>query len=342
MKELTIKTKQPYRYVVESSFAGLNEEILSVYGGGRLFVVYDKNTKKFFAKEIRDELCDFELSEIVVPAGEECKSFNVYKKLIDELALRGADRNDMIIAVGGGAVSDLTGFVAATFMRGIKFAIVSTTILSAVDASVGGKTAINTGYGKNLAGAFHSPALVYVNTDCFDSLPPREKESGAGEIVKYAFLDKSFNLSALKDDTEELVYRCADIKRAVVEKDEFELKKRSGRKLLNLGHTIGHALEASKGFTLSHGLCVAYGIMKIIDLSADFYSLSPEVVSKMKGLLNAYAFNFDSGVDMRDVKSRILFDKKVSGDKISMILLKDIGEPKVENIRISDMWRILK
>ena len=248
----------------------------------------------------------------------------------------------MIIAVGGGAVSDLTGFVAATFMRGIKFAIVSTTILSAVDASIGGKTAINTGLGKNLAGAFHSPALVYVNTDCFDSLPPREKESGAGEIVKYAFLDKSFNLSALKDDTEELVYRCADIKRAVVEKDEFELKKRSGRKLLNLGHTIGHALEASKGFTLSHGLCVAYGIMKIIDLSADFYSLSPEVVSKMKGLLNAYAFNFDSGVDMRDVKSRILFDKKVSGDKISMILLKDIGEPKVENIRISDMWRILK
>lgn len=342
MKELTIKTKQPYKYVVESSFAGLNEEILSVYGGGRLFVVYDKNTKKLFAKEIRDELCDFELSEIVVPAGEECKSFNVYKKLIDELALRGADRNDMIIAVGGGAVSDLTGFIAATFMRGIKFAIVSTTILSAVDASIGGKTAINTGYGKNLAGAFHSPALVYVNVDCFDSLPPREKESGAGEIVKYAFLDKSFNLSALKDDTEELVYRCADIKRAVVEKDEFELKKRSGRKLLNLGHTIGHALEASKDFTLSHGLCVAYGIMKIIDLSADFYSLSPEVVSKMKGLLNAYAFNFDFDVDMRDVKSRILFDKKVSGDKISMILLKDIGEPKVENIRISDMWRILK
>ena len=205
MKELTIKTKQPYRYVVESSFAGLNEEILSVYGGGRLFVVYDKNTKKLFAKEIRDELCDFELSEIVVPAGEECKSFNVYKKLIDELALRGADRNDMIIAVGGGAVSDLTGFVAATFMRGIKFAIVSTTILSAVDASIGGKTAINTGLGKNLAGAFHSPALVYVNTACFDSLPPREKESGAGEIVKYAFLDKSFNLSALKDDTEELI-----------------------------------------------------------------------------------------------------------------------------------------
>ena len=342
MKELTIKTKQPCRYVVESSFAGLNEEILSVYGGGRLFVVYDKNTKKLFAKELRDELCDFELSEIVVPAGEECKSFNVYKKLIDELALRGADRDDMIIAVGGGAVSDLTGFAAATFMRGIKFAIVSTTILSAVDASIGGKTAINTGYGKNLAGAFHSPVLVYVNTDCFDSLPFRERESGKGEIVKYAFLDKSFNLSELKDDMEGLVYKCADIKRAIVEKDEFELKKKGGRKLLNLGHTIGHALEASKGYELSHGLCVAYGIMRIIDLSADVYSLSPEVVGRMKGLLNTYSFNFDFEVDMRDVKSRILFDKKVSGDKISMILLKDIGEPKIENIRISDMWRILK
>lgn len=342
MSEITIKTKKQYRYVVEDSFVGLTEEIARVYKGCKLYVVYDKNTAKLFKSELRDELCGYEIYEYVVPIGEQCKSFSTYKRLIDRLLLDGMTRNDMLVAVGGGAVSDLVGFLAATYMRGVSYSIISTTLLSAVDASIGGKTAIDSAYGKNITGAFHAPSLVYVNTACFESLPVREKESGMGEIAKYALLSCELTDEILKGDISDLCLKCADIKRAVVEKDEFERKAKGGRKILNLGHTIGHALEASCGYSLSHGFCVAYGLNRIIDLSVDFYGLNSETKDRMKSKLNVYPFDFNVRADIRDIKSGILFDKKTSGDKISFILLKDVGCPSVENISIADMWRILK
>ncbi len=342
MRETVIKTKKPYRYVLSDTFAGLSEELSAVAGSDRLFVVYDKNTKKLFAKEIRDELCDFSICEITVPEGEKCKNFSVYKKLIDKLTLGGADRASAILVVGGGSVSDLAGFAAATFMRGIPYMVCPTTILSAIDASVGGKTGVDTLYGKNLVGAFYPPKLVYVNSACFGTLPQREIESGMGEAVKYAFLDKSVSAEDIKGDIENLVIKCVEIKNKIVQKDEFEKRPLSGRKLLNLGHTVGHALEAQKNYELSHGLCVAYGIKRIIDLSADFYGLSPQVVDEMKSLLKVYPFDFSFDVDLRDVKSRMLFDKKTDGDKISLILLKGVGEPKIEKVSIAKIWKIIK
>lgn len=344
MRETVIKTKKPYRYVLSDTFAGLSEELSGVIKSERIFVVYDKNTKKLFAKEIRDELCDFSICEITVPEGEKCKNFSVYKRLIDKLSFSGADRNSAILAVGGGAVSDLAGFAAATFMRGIPYIVCPTTILSAIDASVGGKTGVDTLYGKNLVGAFYSPKLVYVNSACFDFLPQREIESGMGEAVKYAFLDKSVSAEDLTGDMENLVFLCVEIKNKIVKKDEFEKRPLSGRKLLNLGHTIGHALEAESGYKLSHGLCVAYGIKRIIDLSADFYGLDLNVTGEMKSLLNVYPFDFsfEKDVDFRDVKSRMIFDKKIDGDKISMILLKGVGAPKIEKVPLAKVWKTIK
>lgn len=342
MRETVIKTHKPYKYVTCDSFAGLAEELISVVKSDRLFVVYDKNTKKLFAKELRDELCDFSVCEIVVSEGEKCKNFGCYKRLAEKLAENGADRTSALLAVGGGAVSDLVGFVAATFMRGITYCVCPTTILSAIDASVGGKTAIDLGFGKNLVGAFYSPALVYANVSCFDFLPEREVESGMGEAVKYAFIDKRVSAEDIAGDMENLVMKCVEIKNEIVKKDEFETKPRGGRTTLNLGHTIGHALEASSGYSLSHGLCVAYGIKRIIDLSADFYGLSNEKIEEMNALLNVYPFNFSFDADMRDVKSRMLFDKKVSGSDIRIVLLKGVGEPAVEKVPISKVWKLLK
>ena len=342
MREIVIKTKKPYRYVLSDTFAGLSEELSGVVKNDRLFIVYDKNTKKLFAKEIRDELCDFSICEITVPEGEKCKKFSVYKKLIEKLTLGGADRTSAILAVGGGAVSDLAGFAAASFMRGIPYMICPTTILSAIDASVGGKTGVDTPYGKNLVGAFYPPRLVYVNSACFGSLPQREIESGMGEAVKYAFLDKSVSAEDIRGDIENLVIKCVEIKNKIVEKDEFEKRPLSGRKLLNLGHTIGHALEAQKNYELSHGLCVAYGIKRIIDLSADFYGLDSQTVDEMKSLLEVYPFDFSFDADLRDVKSRMFFDKKADGDKISMILLKGVGVAKIEKVPLAKIWKIIK
>ena len=239
-------------------------------------------------------------------------------------------------------MSDLVGFVAATFMRGITYCVCPTTILSAIDASVGGKTAVDLSFGKNLVGAFYSPALVYVNVSCFDFLPAREVESGMGEAVKYAFIDKCVSAEDIAGDMENLVMKCVEIKNEIVKKDEFETKPRGGRTVLNLGHTIGHALEASSGYSLSHGLCVAYGIKRIIDLSADFYGLSNEKIEEMNALLNVYPFDFSFATDMRDVKSRMLFDKKVTGSDVMLVLLKGVGEPAVEKAPISKVWKLLK
>ena len=239
-------------------------------------------------------------------------------------------------------MSDLVGFVAATFMRGITYCVCPTTILSAIDASVGGKTAVDLSFGKNLVGAFYSPSLVYVNVSCFDFLPAREVESGMGEAVKYAFIDKRVSAEDIAGDMENLVMKCVEIKNEIVKKDEFETKPRGGRTVLNLGHTIGHALEASSGYSLSHGLCVAYGIKRIIDLSADFYGLSNEKIEEMNALLNIYPFDFSFATDMRDVKSRMLFDKKVMGSDVMLVLLKGVGEPAVEKAPISKVWKLLK
>ena len=342
MKETVIKTHKPYKYITCDSFAGLAEELFAVVKSDRLFVVYDKNTKKLFAEELREELCDFSVCEIVVPEGEKSKNFGCYKRLAEKLAENGADRTSALLAVGGGAVSDLVGFVAATFMRGITYCVCPTTILSAIDASVGGKTAVDLSFGKNLVGAFYSPSLVYVNVSCFDFLPAREVESGMGEAVKYAFIDKRVSAEDIAGDMENLVMKCVEIKNEIVKKDEFETKPRGGRTVLNLGHTIGHALEASSGYSLSHGLCVAYGIKRIIDLSADFYGLSNEKIEEMNALLNVYPFDFSFAADMRDVKSRMLFDKKVTGSDVMLVLLKGVGEPVVEKAPISKVWKLLK
>lgn len=342
MRETVIRTHKPYKYITCDSFAGLAEELFAVVKSDRLFVVYDKNTKKLFAKELREELCDFSVCEIVVPEGEKCKNFGYYKRLAEKLAENGADRTSALLAVGGGAVSDLVGFVAATFMRGITYCVCPTTILSAIDASVGGKTAVDLSFGKNLVGAFYSPALVYANVSCFDFLPAREVESGMGEAVKYAFIDKRVSAEDIAGDMENLVMKCVEIKNEIVKKDEFETKPRGGRTVLNLGHTIGHALEASSGYSLSHGLCVAYGIKRIIDLSADFYGLSNEKIEEMNALLNVYPFDFSFAADMRDVKSRMLFDKKVTGSDVMLVLLKGVGEPAVEKAPISKVWKFLK
>ena len=171
----------------------------------------------------------------------------------------------------------------------------------------------------------------------------REVESGMGEAVKYAFLDKSFSAEDLTGDIENLVFKCVEIKNKIVQKDEFEKRPLSGRKLLNLGHTVGHALEAEKNYELSHGLCVAYGIKRIIDLSADFYGFGEEKRREMKDLLRSFPFDFDVGeIDYKSLRNRILSDKKIEGDYIKFVLIKDIGDVRVERLPLTAVWKYVR
>lgn len=327
MRTISVKAqKNEYLVVIENDFSNLSNRIGEIFSG-KIAVVYDQNTHALFSKEINKQLENFKSCEIVFPAGEESKSLQSFEKLLCFLAENKFTRADAILAVGGGVIGDLCGFVASSYMRGIKYMSCPTTLLSCVDSSIGGKTAVNLPQGKNLVGAFYAPSLVYVSLSSFDSLPKREIECGMGEIVKYAFLDCSITCEDIKKgDREEIVVKSLEIKKKVVETDEFD---RGERAKLNLGHTVGHAVESLSAYAYSHGLCVAKGIAKIIDVSQKYYGFSDEKKGEMLALLNCYPFDLDIEFSSERILEKITIDKKAETDAISLVLIKDIANVEV-------------
>lgn len=326
MRVINVNASRPYQVVIQNDFSGLKQKISEVFSG-KLAVVYDANTRILFSKQIKDALLGYELVEITFPHGENTKSLQSFGELLSFLAQNGFTRKDGILAVGGGVVGDLCGFVASSYMRGITYISCPTTLLSMVDSSVGGKTAVNLPQGKNLVGAFYQPSLVYVATSSLQSLPQREIECGMGEVVKYAFLDSSLTKDDIeKSDYEEIIYKCLQIKRKFVEEDEFD---RGERAKLNLGHTVGHAIESLDNFEHSHGLCVFNGISRIIDLSVDFYGYNEEKRQKFLSLLNAYPYTRISPKTSEELIEKIKIDKKAESDLINLVLIKEIGKTEI-------------
>lgn len=326
MRLISVNTSRGYEVVIEKDFSELKRRMTRVFGG-RLAVVYDTNTHALFSDEIKNALSGVELCEMVFPSGENTKSLENFGKLLSFLAENGFTRKDGILAVGGGVIGDLCGFVASSYMRGITYISCPTTLLSMVDSSVGGKTAVNLPQGKNLVGAFYQPSLVYVATSTLKSLPQREIECGMGEVVKYAFLDNSLTLGDISErNYDDIIYKCLQIKKKFVEEDEFDKGERAK---LNLGHTIGHALESLESFAYSHGLCVFNGIRYIIDLSVDFYGYNEEKRQEFLSLLNAYPYSEKLTATPNDLIEKIKIDKKAESDLINLVLIKEIGKTEV-------------
>ena len=339
MKILSVKAqKREYEIVIEKDFSMLGEKVTEVFHG-KLLVVYDQNTHPLFSSDIKNQLKDFELLEIVLPAGEDTKNIQNYIKLLSFLAEKGFTRGDGILAVGGGVIGDLCGFVASTYMRGITYLSCPTTLLSCVDSSVGGKTAVNLPEGKNLVGAFYAPSLVYVSLDSLNSLPQREIECGLGEVVKYAFLDKAVTAEDInKGISEELILKCLEIKKRFVENDEFD---RGERAKLNLGHTVGHAVESLSSYAFSHGLCVAKGIDKIIDISCKYYGYGEDKREQFKGLLGCVDFDLSISYSKEELLSKIKIDKKAESGAVSLILIKEIGKTEVVKMPLENLRELI-
>lgn len=228
---------------------------------GEAYVITDSNVDRLWGEAL------FERPKLVVKAGEGSKSLEVYGQALDWLASRGAKRSSLIVAFGGGVVGDLAGFVASTYMRGVRLVQIPTTLLAMVDSSVGGKTGIDLPQGKNLVGAFYPPELVSLCMECLSTLPTRQFNNGAAEVWKYgAILDwplfeklEERPLAPGDDRLEGIVMRCIELKAQVVEQDEFETT--GLRAILNFGHTVGHALEKLSGYTKLHGEAVAIGMV---------------------------------------------------------------------------------
>lgn len=331
MTTISIPASVPYRMQIGHGILNTLGQQLHALGGIRtVCLVSDTTVWSHFGEGVQRTLtgAGFTVCPFVFPAGEQSKNGEVFLALLNHMAQTGMTRSDAVAALGGGVVGDMAGFCAACYMRGIRFVQIPTTLLSAVDSSVGGKTAIDLPAGKNLAGAFHQPSFVLCDLDFLDTLPPEIFADGCAEVIKTAILFDPRMFEELQRwgpafPREKIIARCVAHKRDVVCQDEQE---HGLRQLLNLGHTIGHGVEASSGFTLSHGSSVAIGTAIVARAAAEYGICSRETSSRIQTLLERFSLPTRTSFSPSALRDAALSDKKRSGDTVSLILPRQIGD----------------
>ncbi len=337
------QNKPCYDIVFETDFAGLSKEIQSLgFEGRKIAVITDTNVGKLYAKEVEDSLNAIAKTVVVyeIPAGEENKNLDEIRKIYGFLMERHFDRHDLLVALGGGVVGDMCGFCAATYLRGVAFVQIPTTLLSQTDSSVGGKTGVDLDGVKNMVGAFYMPRLVYMNISTLKTLDGEQYASGFAEVMKHGLIkDQNFytflieNMYEINDREPEVVMemvkKSCDIKRAVVEKDPTEKGERA---LLNFGHTLGHAIEKYKNFTMTHGECVALGCIAAAFISWKRELISMEEYYEIRDMFVPFGLPISvEDIDKDAVIEITRSDKKSDSDKVKFILLKKIGKAFIDD-----------
>lgn len=302
----------------------------------RICIVSDSKVAKLYLENLSSALVPFgaEVFSFVFPNGEQSKTLETVEKLYEYLINNRFTRSDLLIALGGGVVGDLTGFTAATYLRGIDFIQVPTSLLAQVDSSIGGKTGVDLRFYKNMVGAFYMPKLVYMNFSCFETLENDQFSCGMGEVIKYGFIKDASFLTWLHNNSKEIldkdinilsemVYKSCNWKKVVVENDP---KEKGERALLNFGHTIGHAIEKNSDFKLFHGQCVSIGMVAAAEICVKRGLIEQSDLDDMKTLLEifnlpTYAKNLDKDKVFDATKS----DKKMVGNHVKFVLLDGVG-----------------
>lgn len=336
-----------YSLVLEQDFSELSACVAQCRGEGRedgkLCIVTDSNVDPLYTEAVKKELEAMfsQITVFVMPAGEENKQLFTVQDLYTHLICHNFERRDLLLALGGGVVGDLTGFAAATYLRGIDFIQVPTTLLAQVDSSIGGKTGVDFDSYKNMVGAFHQPKLVYMNLHTLDTLDEQQFACGMAEILKHGLLRDAAYYQWLEAHREsiqekkieilqEMIFRSCQIKADVVEQDPTE---KGVRALLNLGHTIGHAIEKKMNFQMLHGQCVAIGCVAAAYLSVRrgwIDAASLERIEKTNRLFGLPA-QLEADLPTDELMEATKKDKKMSHGQIRFILLKQIGEAVVDN-----------
>lgn len=342
MTTVTVRASRPYEVTIGRGLLDtVGRQAAGQWKGRSAAVVSDSTVAPLYLNRVKDSLerAGFRVHSFVFPAGEDQKNGGTYLKLLEFLAARRLTRADVLIALGGGVVGDLAGFAAATFLRGIGFLQLPTTLLAAVDSSVGGKTAIDLTNGKNLAGAFYQPQAVLCDLDTLDTLPAEVFADGCAEVIKYGMIGDPALLARLETvdfraDPEELVARCVAQKRDLVEQDEFDT---GARQLLNLGHTLGHGVEACSGYTVSHGRAVAIGMTLVTRAAVAFGRCPAEVLPRLRRLLERYGLPDATAYSAQALYEKTLSDKKRSGDTISLVVPIAWGASQLVRIPVSEL-----
>ena len=312
----------------------------------KVCIVSETNVWPLYGEAAKKSLLDagLDVVKFVFPAGEESKNGQTYLNLVNFLAENQLTRSDLLVALGGGVVGDLTGFAAATFLRGIAFIQIPTTLLAAVDSSVGGKTAIDLPTGKNLCGAFYQPSLVLCDTDTLNTLPDSVFKDGCAEVIKYGILydpDLFAHLAehGLGFDRQAVITRCVELKRDVVAEDEFDT---GARMKLNLGHTIGHGIEAQSNFEIPHGTAVAMGTAIVTRAAKTLGICTEETEKAVLDILTKFGLPISCHCTAETLYRYSLSDKKRSGGSVSLIIPERIGYCRIAPTSVTEIQSFIE
>ena len=346
MKELHVSLKEnSYDIIIGTNFTSeFSEYISEIHKGKKIFIITDSNIEKLYASKIPTFFEGYEYTIHIIEAGEKNKHLETVKDIYTSMIEDGVTRDDLVVAFGGGVVGDIAGFVAATYLRAVKFIQIPTTVVSQVDSSVGGKVGVDLPAGKNLVGAFYQPKLVLIDIAFLRTLETRYFFDGFAEIVKYGCIYDKELFSKLEnivkedhlrknlmDNMEDIVYRSCEIKKEVVEKDE---KESNLRMILNFGHTIGHAIEQYYNFEKhSHGEAVSIGMIDIVNIGEKLGITKKDEIVRIQKLLERLKLPITDDYPIDKITDIMKRDKKSKSDGISFIFLKEIG--KVEIIKMS-------
>ena len=329
MRQLSVQTSSAsYEVKIGCGLLdALGTEVRACTRAGRVALVSGENVFPLYGERALRSLrsAGFDTEVVVFPAGEETKSLASYGELLNRLTARKFSRSDCLVALGGGVTGDLTGFAAATYQRGVPYVQVPTTLLAAVDSSVGGKTAVNLPAAKNQVGTFYQPSLVLCDPDTLATLPARERNAGYAEVVKYGILGDADLFDTLQQGSfkpEDVIETCIRMKAEIVEEDERDLGR---RRLLNLGHTFGHAVEARSGYSLLHGEAVSIGIAMIARAAARLGSLDTASVEAITALLASFSLPTETAYTPDELYDTLLLDKKISSGRLHLIVPRSIG-----------------
>lgn len=336
--ELTVNLgADTYPIYIENNILEQSGEYISrFFSGKKIMIISDDNVFPLYGSKLISSLTSYECHSLVLPHGETTKSFQTLPRIYSELLKAKLTRSDLIIALGGGVIGDLAGFAASSYLRGVKLVQIPTSLLAQVDSSVGGKVAVDLPEGKNLVGAFFHPKMVLIDPMVLDTLPEHFISDGMGEVVKYGCIKDAdlfrrlcshSSFESLKPELPEVIARCVDIKRLVVEADQFDTGERM---LLNFGHTLAHTIEQYYHYQReSHGEAVAIGMYQITKMAEEKGLTAPGCSEQIREALEIYSLPISCGLPVSALTEAIALDKKNLNGSLNVVLLKDIGSSYV-------------
>lgn len=342
MRTITVNTIRPYNVYIQKGILNFTGNCIKQTGKVKnVLIVSDTKVSKLYLKDVLLSLSDYNVYTYTFRHGEKSKNIATVLNIINVLSKNYFTRDDIIISLGGGVCSDITGFAASIYKRGIPYINIPTSLMAMVDCSIGGKTAVNTVHGKNLLGSFYQPRMVLIDPSVLSTLPDDYYSEGMAEVIKTFLIRDSEMFYKLYNeeeiDIEDIIYRSLEIKAEIVSKDEFD---KGERMLLNFGHTFGHAIEKLSNYKIRHGKAIAVGMLKIIRFSEKEDFIDTYIYDKVEKLLKRYNLPVKVKYTDKELLAAILHDKKISGGEIKLAVISDIGVSQVKTFDLKDVIRI--